>query len=121
MTAKRKSRRRESTSERPGAVVDTVDHKRAEQALLVSEERLRAVLATTADAIFIVDRRGVIQSVSAAAERIFGYSAADLLGQNLTMTVPSPERNTGDAWVERLSPAAGGGETQGRQIGRAHV
>lgn len=53
-------------------------------------ERLEAILAATADAIVTIDRRGVIQSVNPAAERIFGYATSEMLGQNVSMLMPAP-------------------------------
>jgi len=69
---------------------DFTEAKRAEVELRASESRLSAILNTAADAIITIDIHGAIQSVNAAAERIFGYSAAELLGQNVKMLMPPP-------------------------------
>ena len=52
------------------------------------EARLAAILNTAADAIITIDVHGAIQSVNAAAERMFGYTAAEMIGQNVKMLMP---------------------------------
>jgi PAS domain S-box-containing protein len=66
-------------------VVDLTSQKQAEAALRNREERLRAVLETAADAIITIDHHGIIRSVNAATERMFGYSADEMIGQNVKM------------------------------------
>lgn len=70
--------------------LDITDRKRAEAALRASEERLRAIVTTAPDAIITLNRRGTIESVNPATERMFGYSAADLVGQNIGLFLPLP-------------------------------
>jgi PAS domain S-box-containing protein len=53
-----------------------------------SAELLRSVLHNVADAIITIDERGVIDSANPAAERLFGYTAAELIGQNVTILMP---------------------------------
>ena len=80
---------------------DITDRQRAEQALRESEERLQAILNTAADAIVTIDRSGIIQSVNPATERMFGYSAAELLGQNVKRLMPPPYRDEHDGYLAR--------------------
>jgi PAS domain S-box-containing protein len=84
-----------------GLVVDITERLRSEQELLASEERLRAILDTATDAIITIDHRGIIHSVNAAAERIFGYTAAEMLGQNVSMLMPSPQRQAHDGYLAK--------------------
>src|SRR5215813_2679356 len=67
---------------------DIAARKQAEEALRESEERYRIVTETASDAIITVDEDGVILLVNRAAEKIFGYPALELLGQNLTVLIP---------------------------------
>jgi two-component system CheB/CheR fusion protein len=80
---------------------DISDSKRAEQNLRDREERLRAILSTVADAILTIDQRGIIQSANPAAERMFGYTAAEMIGQNVKMLMPSPYQEEHDGYLAR--------------------
>jgi two-component system sensor kinase FixL len=71
------------------------DQRRAAAELIADqaerEALLQASLEIVADALAVLDDRGVIQSVSHAAERIFGWSAAELVGQNFSRLMPPGE------------------------------
>jgi PAS domain S-box-containing protein len=76
--------------------------EKAEQALRASEEaRLRAVLDTAVDAIITIDERGIIHSVNRAAVHMFGYTAGEMIGQNIKMLMPSPYREEHDDYLAR--------------------
>lgn len=65
----------------------------AKQALTASEERFREVVETAPDAIVLADAEGRILSWNAAAESLFGYPAAAVIGQPLTMIMPARYRD----------------------------
>jgi two-component system, LuxR family, sensor kinase FixL len=73
----------------------------AERALRESEAHLRSVLETVPDAIIVINDRGLIQSFSPAAERLFGYPAAKVVGQNVKMLMPQPYHDEHDDYLER--------------------
>jgi PAS domain S-box-containing protein len=58
-----------------------------------SEARLRGILDTAMDAVITIDSAGHIQSFNPAAEAMFGYTAADVLGQNVTRLMPPAYRD----------------------------
>ena len=62
---------------------------------------LAAVLRTAVDAIIIIDKCGVIESINHATERMFGYARDEMLGNNVTMLMPSPYREEHDGYLER--------------------
>ena len=80
---------------------DLAERETAETVLLEREERLRSILDTVPDAIIVIDERGLIESLSRAAERLFGYAAAEAIGQNVSILMPSPYREEHDAYIER--------------------
>jgi two-component system sensor kinase FixL len=65
------------------------------------EAHLESILATVPDAMIVIDERGAIQSFSAAAERLFGYRADEILGKNIRMMMPSPYREDHDGYLAR--------------------
>lgn len=87
----------------------TLAHARLEKeiqqrttALRVSQEQLAAILHTAADSIITIDARGIIQSVNTATERMFGYRAAEMVGRNVRMLMPSPYREEHDRYLENF-------------------
>jgi PAS domain S-box-containing protein len=84
-----------------GSCIDITDRKQAEQALKDREQRLQAILHTAADAIITIDRNGIIQSVNQAAERMFGYTNPEMVGQNVSRLMPSPYREAHGGYVAR--------------------
>jgi diguanylate cyclase (GGDEF)-like protein/PAS domain S-box-containing protein len=63
--------------------------------------RNQAIMQTSKDAVVIIDERGAIESFNHAAEEIFGYSAAEVIGQNVSMLAASPHREQHDAYIAR--------------------
>ncbi len=84
-----------------GIIRDITDRKADEAALRESELRLRSILDTVPDAIVVIDERGVVARFSLAAERLFGYAGADVIGQNVSMLMPSPYRGAHDSYLAR--------------------
>jgi two-component system sensor kinase FixL len=65
------------------------------------EAHLNSILDTVPDAMIVIDSKGLMQSFSAAAERLFGYKAADVYGKNVSMLMPTPYREAHDGYLER--------------------
>jgi two-component system sensor kinase FixL len=65
-----------------------------------AEAHLRTILATVPDAMVVIDERGSILSFSAAAEKMFGYAEAEVVGRNVKMLMPSPDRERHDQYLE---------------------
>ena len=66
-----------------------------------SAARLQAVLDTVVDGIITIDERGIVETINPAAERIFGYAAAEVLGHNINMLMPEPYHSQHDDHLER--------------------
>ncbi len=64
------------------------------------EARLRSILETAPDAILVIDDRGIIESFSPAAERLFGYAQGEVIGQNVSILMPSPYHERHDGYIK---------------------
>lgn len=69
--------------------------------IFAREAHLRSILETVPDAMVVIDEHGHILSFSAAAERMFGFSEDEVLGENVSMLMPSPDRERHDSYLER--------------------
>jgi PAS domain S-box-containing protein len=65
------------------------------------ERRMRAVVDAAPDGIITIDSKGEIESVNLAAERILGYRSEELIGRNVSMLMPSPDRELHDQYLVR--------------------
>jgi two-component system sensor kinase FixL len=82
--------------------VNDSDEQKATGARSVSQERearLRSILETAPDAIIVIDERGIMESYSSAAERLFGFTAEEAVGQNVKLLMPAPYREKHDGYL----------------------
>lgn len=78
-----------------------VEVERRTAALAEQRQRLRAILDSASDAIITADEQGTIESVNPATESMFGYAAAELIGHNVKMLMPSPYCDDHDGYLAR--------------------
>ncbi len=78
---------------------DMREQMRREQELRDSEARLQAILDSAVDGIVTTNERGMMEGVNAAARKIFGYEAGELLGKNLKMLMPDPYAREHDQYM----------------------
>jgi two-component system sensor kinase FixL len=64
---------------------------------------LQSILDTVPDAVVVIDRSGVMSSFSPAAERLFGWTAQEAIGQNVSLLMPSPHRQGHDGYLNRYA------------------
>jgi len=76
------------------------DLKIAYQALQKSEQQNRSILENTVDAIISIDENNLITSFNRAAERMFGYNAEEVLGNNVHVLMPEPDHSEHEGYVE---------------------
>ena len=72
----------------------------AKKALKRSEHRLRAILEHLPDGVITIDAEARIQSFNSAAEKLFGFSAEECLGRNVSMLMTAQDSETHDAQVQ---------------------
>ena len=80
---------------------DITEEKLAASALSEREAHLHSILDTVPDGMVVIDERGIIQSFSATAERMFSYTAEEARGRNVSMLMPSPYRENHDGYIAR--------------------
>src|SRR5437879_2905901 len=66
------------------------------------QSRVAAIVASSDDAIVGTDLNGIVQSWNAGAERMFGYTAAEMIGEPITRIVPSERLHEETEILERL-------------------
>jgi two-component system sensor kinase FixL len=74
---------------------------RTESTLDSREAHLRSILDTALDATVVIETDGTITSFNAAAVRQFGYSAEEIVGENVRLLMPEPYRHEHDDYVSR--------------------
>ncbi|MER2268269.1 PAS domain-containing sensor histidine kinase [Methylobacterium oxalidis] len=84
-----------------GVVLSIDEQKKAEAALRAREAHLRSILETVPEAMVVIDEAGDIHSFSTAAERLFGYTAAEAIGRNVRVLMPEPTRSEHDGYLDR--------------------
>jgi PAS domain S-box-containing protein len=89
-----------------GVSIDMTEHRR-------TEAWLQGLIETTQDAVISIDRQGHIAIFNSAAERIFGYSRAEIQGQPLQRLMPEPYAGEHDGYVQRYEQTH-----EARAIGR---
>ena len=65
----------------------------------MNEARLRAVVGTAVDGIIFIDANGAVTMFNPACERMFGYSAAEIVGQNIKLLMPAPYHAEHDGYL----------------------
>jgi two-component system cell cycle sensor histidine kinase PleC len=82
-----------------GMVEDVSEHRRAQEELLESTERLQAVLNAALDGIVLIDPAGTIRLVNPSVQRMFRYPPEELLGRNVKILMPEPWREEHDGYL----------------------
>ncbi|SMC20356.1 PAS domain S-box-containing protein [Andreprevotia lacus DSM 23236] len=88
-----------------GIAVDITERKATLERLETSLATTRAVLETAGNPIIAIDEVGRILSANPACQRVFGYSEAELEGQNVSMLMPEPLLSEHDGYLRHAALA----------------
>ena len=84
-----------------GILHDLSDRVALEHQLRASEARWRSIIHSAVDGIVVIDAHGRVEAFNPAAERLFGYSEKEMLGQNVNVLMPSPHHEEHDTYLTR--------------------
>ncbi|MGR8981542.1 MAG: PAS domain S-box protein, partial [Gammaproteobacteria bacterium] len=85
------------------AAFNDISLLKQQEARIREEETLhRALLDSAIDAIITINETGTIIRVNPAAVNMFGYSQQELLGSNVKLLVPEPDRSQHDAYIQNF-------------------
>lgn len=65
-----------------------------------SARLLEAIIDTAIDGIITIDSMGIVESINPAALELFGYEASEVIGNNISMLMPDPDRSQHDSYIE---------------------
>jgi len=66
-----------------------------------SAKLLKAIIETAIDGIITIDDRGLVESLNPAAQKLFGYTLEEVVGNNISMLMPEPDRSAHDGYIGR--------------------
>jgi PAS domain S-box-containing protein len=88
---------------------------RIQEALQDTETRLRTILDNVLDGIVMIDGSGTVISINPAVVDMFGYEAGEIVGRNIKMLMPVPNRSSHDGYLARYQST---GTTRAIGVGR---
>ncbi|HXR07560.1 MAG TPA: PAS domain S-box protein, partial [Candidatus Acidoferrum sp.] len=86
-----------------GWITDITERKRTE----AGAAQVAAIVESSSDAIISKDLHGTILTWNAAAERLFGYGAEEVIGRNIALLIPENYRAAGMAILEKVRKGEG--------------
>ncbi|WP_158498873.1 PAS domain S-box protein [Magnetospira sp. QH-2] len=79
------------------------DHRRnVEARLRASQQRHKGIVDNTVDGIIVIDEHGIVAEYNTAATTIFGYSAEEVIGHNINMLMPEPDKGRHDSYLSNF-------------------
>jgi PAS domain S-box-containing protein len=83
-----------------GIIHDISQLKETQVALRESEHKINSIINAAIDAIITIDERAIIEMVNPSANRLFGYKEGELIGQNVKILMPEPDKGRHDGYMD---------------------
>lgn len=85
--------------------------------LVSAEQMMAAIVENAVEGIITINEQGIVQSANKAAQRIFGYEQPELIGRNVSMLMPSPDREQHDGYLRKyIDTGVAGIIGKGREV-----
>jgi PAS domain S-box-containing protein len=78
---------------------DITERRQGERQRADDEARIRSVVNHVLDGIIAIDESGTVEAFNPAAEKLFGYSAEEIIGKNVRVLMPEPFHGQHDAYL----------------------
>ncbi|SIO17256.1 ATP-binding protein [Nitrosomonas cryotolerans] len=95
-------------------VARTYELECANEFLAIKEEEMRSVVEHMVDCVVTTDEKGVILLANPVMEKLFGYTHDEIVGKNVSLLMPEPDRSKHDSYMKRYCQAGYGQEYVGR-------
>lgn len=80
--------------------IDRSHHRRTQELIQHEEKRLNLIFNAAVEGIISIDERGCIEIFNPAAEKLFGYTAAEVIGRNINILMPGPYQAEHDRYLQ---------------------
>lgn len=94
-----------------GSTMNTSDSSPAQNVAAAGTQdaqmRLEAVLRVIPDGVITITAEGIVESFNPGAERMFGYKATEMIGKNINLLMPEPDRSEHDTYLQRHETQSG--------------
>ncbi len=82
------------------AYINNITHrKQVMQEVAEGKSRLTSIIETAVDGIITINRRGIVESINPAAAKLFGYDPDEVIGNNIKMLMPEPDKSGHDQYL----------------------
>jgi len=81
--------------------LERINKREAEVEIRKTAEYLKAIITNTAEGMISINDHGIVETFNPAAEKMFDYNAAEVIGNNVSMLMPKDERSVHDGYVQR--------------------
>jgi PAS domain S-box-containing protein len=85
-----------------GIIHDLTERQRADREIRETAARMEALVETAVDGVILIDGAGRVQMFNPACEKLFGYAANEVVGQNVKTLMPSPYRDEHDRYLDNF-------------------